>query len=131
MPEHPQKMPLKPQENAACTSSEPGSATQDGAPSFPPTHQHPAEAPAQTDIEFLPVSQEDKAALGQLVCGTQHRLVGRQGTQLRVQPSKRLRAWLASLQATTALQSPNSPPRTSRWCLVVQGVPVVQGGQGC
>lgn len=131
MPEHPQKMPLKPQDNVACIPSEPGSTTEGRAPSCPPTHQHPAEAPAQADIELLPVGQEDKAALGQLVCGAQHRLVGRQGTQLRAQPSKWLRAWLASLRATTPPQSPNSPPMTSRWFLVVQGVPVGQGGQGC
>lgn len=35
-----------------------------------PTHQHPAEAPAQADVELLPVSQEDESSLRQLMCST-------------------------------------------------------------
>lgn len=77
---HCQKTPPKPQGDAVSTPLGPGSATQVGVLLRPPpTHQHPSEAPAQADVELLPVGQEDETALGQLVRSTQHRLVGRQG----------------------------------------------------
>lgn len=57
-------------------------------PPGPPTHQHPAEAPAQADVELLPVGQEDEVALGQLERGAQHRLVRGHGPELWAQPER-------------------------------------------
>lgn len=82
-------------------------ATKEEMSLFPcprPTHQHASEAPAQADVELLPVAQEDEVALGQLMRGTQHCLVGWQGTQLRAQPGGGLRTWPASLWATLCLE---------------------------